>query len=215
MLDLHRDHVTVHWPPSSKKDSVAEYIWNLDAALHSTEENTSCRVIALDVSVPEDCSLQATVAALVFAGGGGVQVDRVTSAAGRHTPPEAERFALQIGVLKAIADRAQSLVLFLDSMPAIETLLDCSLRSGQIFSLDACQFICPWFAQSPGYTITAWHVPSCFEWKIQHATHDVATLLRIGAGTRPHCSLDFLCNASNEAARRDWNLAQALSEHVI
>ena len=49
-----------------------------------------------------------------------------------------ERFALQIGVSKAIADGAHSLVLFSDSMAAIETLLDCSLWSGQIFSLDAC-----------------------------------------------------------------------------
>ena len=110
-------------------------------------------MIASDASVPEDRSFQAAVAALVYAGG--VQVDRVTSAAGRRTPPEAERFALQIGVSKAIADGAQSLVLFSDSLPALETLLDCSLRSRQIFSLDACRSVHPWFAQGPGYTITA------------------------------------------------------------
>ena len=54
VLDLYGDHVTIHRPPSSKEDNVAEYIQNMDAALRSAEEDTSCRGIALDVSILED-----------------------------------------------------------------------------------------------------------------------------------------------------------------
>ena len=108
VLDLYGDRVTVHRLPSSKEDDVAEYVRNLDAALRSAEEDASCRVIASDASVPEDRSFQATVAALVYARGG--QVDWVTSAAGRRTPPEAERFALQIGVSKAVRLRLSNLL---------------------------------------------------------------------------------------------------------
>ena len=74
--------------------------------------------------------------------------------------------------------------------------------------MDACRAVRPRFAQGPGYTITAWHVPSRLEWKIQRAAHDVATSLRVGAGTSPRHSLDFLRDASDEAARRDWHVVK-------
>jgi ribonuclease HI len=68
-------------------------------------------------------------------------VHRIMSAAGKRTSPEAEQFSLQVGLSAALHAGAQSIVIFSDSLPAIESLLDCSIHSGQIFSLDACKSV--------------------------------------------------------------------------
>ena len=68
VLDLFGDHIVIHClPSSSKEEDVVAYIQDLDAALHQAGEDPSCRVITLDVSVPENCSFQAAMAALVYA----------------------------------------------------------------------------------------------------------------------------------------------------
>jgi hypothetical protein len=56
-------------------------------------------------------------------------------------PPEVERFALQLGISVALAKGCQKLVIFSDSLPAVKSLFDVELRSGQIFSLNACRAV--------------------------------------------------------------------------
>jgi hypothetical protein len=159
-------------------------------------------VITSYASIPRGSTFQATIATLVYSGGN--EVHLITSAAGKHTTPEAEQFSLQVGVLAALHAGAQLIVIFSDSLPAIESLLDCSTCSGQIFSLDACRSVRPWFTEDPTHTITAWFVPSRLEWKVQRIAHNVAKSLRVAAGACPRCSLDFLKTASDESAFKDW-----------
>ena len=110
---------------------------------------------------------------------------RVVSAAGVRDPPEAECFAAQLGISAAIAAGCQRLVVFSDSASVVDSLLDTSPRSGQIFSLDICKALRPWFAGDEGCTLTLWHVPSRFEWGVQRKAHDVATSLRVSWGRSP------------------------------
>jgi hypothetical protein len=160
-------------------------------------------VIVSDASIPRNSTFQVTIATLVYSGGS--EVCQITSAAGKRTSPEAEHFSLQVGLLAALHAGAQSIVIFSDSLPAIESLLDCSICSGQVFSLDACKSVRPWFAEDLSHTITAWYVPSRLEWKVQRAAHDIVKSLRVAAGARPRCSLDFLKAASDESALKDWH----------
>jgi hypothetical protein len=113
----------------------------------SRSDDESCCVVAADASVPSGGIFQAAAAALVFRRGR--QEARVVSAAGRRMPPEVERFALQLGISAALAKGCQKLVVFSDSLPAVKSLFDVKLRSGQIFSLDACRAVGPWLAGDP------------------------------------------------------------------
>jgi hypothetical protein len=85
----------------------------------------------------------------------------------------------------------QRLVVFSDSMPAVETLLDTSPQSGQIFSLDACKALRPWFAGDGDRSLTMWHVPSCWERGMHKKAHDAAASVKIYVGARPQTSRDF------------------------
>jgi hypothetical protein len=67
-------------------------------------------------------------------------------------------------------------------MPAVETLLDTSPRSGQIFSLDACKALRPWFAGDETHTLTMCHVPSRWEWGVHKKAHDAAASINFRWG---------------------------------
>jgi len=158
--------------------------------------------VAADASVPLSGVFQAATAALVFRQGR--QVDRIVSAAGMCTPPEVEHFAVQLGISSALAKGCQRLVVFTDSLPAVESLFDVGLRSGQIFSLDACRAVGPWLAGDPDRSVTLWFVPARLEWGAQKAAHDVATSLKIAVGRRPRTSYSFELQRADVEAMHDW-----------
>jgi hypothetical protein len=135
----------------------------------------------------------------------GDELHCVVMAAGVRTPPETERFALQVGLSAAVAAGCQCLVVFSDSASAVESILDSSPRSGQIFSLDACKALRPWFEGDTSRTLTLWHTPSRFEWRIHKKAHDVAMSLRISRGLRPWTSQDFKLAFLDEEALREWH----------
>jgi hypothetical protein len=145
---------------------------------------------------------QAAAAALVYRQG--EVVSRVVSAAGRHAPPEVERFALQLGISAALAKGCQRLVVISDSLPTVESLFSVELRSGQIFSLDCCRAVGPWLAGDPECSVHLWFVPSRMEWGMQKAAHDVVVSLKIAVGRRPRTSRDFLCQCADVEASKDW-----------
>jgi ribonuclease HI len=201
--DLYESQTSFHASRSRDKDDIAAYIRSLDAAWAEACADSSCLVVAADGSVPQLPGLQAVACVLLFQGG--VQVDRVVSAAGRRTPPEVEWFAIQIGVSLALARGCSRLVVFSDSKPALETLLDVSVRSGQIFSLDACRALRPWLAEDGEHSVALWHSPARFEWRVQKAAHNSVVNIRIAAGPRPRTSRDFLATCSNVQAIKDWH----------
>ena len=68
----------------------------------------------------------------------------------------------------------QQLIVFSDSAPAVETVFNTRIRSWQVFSLDACKSVHPWFAGDDGRRILLMHAPSRLEWGAQRKAHDAA-----------------------------------------
>jgi ribonuclease HI len=188
---------------SKDKEDIFAYIHELDKAWAAAYADPSCLVVAADGSAPLLPGFQAAPCALVFREG--VEVGRVVSAAGRRSPPELELFAIQLGVSWAVARGCTKLVVFSDSRPALDSLLHVKPRSGQIFSLDACKSLRPWFAEEEEHTLALWHVPARFEWKVQKLAHDAVIGIRISVGPRPRTSRDYLAAACDVAAIRDWH----------
>jgi hypothetical protein len=120
-------------------------------------------------------------------------------------PPEVEHFALQLGISAALAKGCQRLVIFSDSLPAVKSLFDVELRSGQIFSLDACRAVGPWLAGDPDRSIHLWFVPSRLEWGVQKQAHDAAVALKIAVGRRPRTSRDFMLQRFDVEATKAWH----------
>jgi hypothetical protein len=203
VVDLFASQIHSRSPPSRKEEEMRKYVQELDSAWAKAQGDPLCLVVAADASVPSDSKFQATAAALIF--GSGVQVGRITTAAGKRTPPEVERFALQIGISAALAKECQELVVFSDSLPAVNTIFSPELRSGQIFSLDCCRAIRPWLAGDVNRKITLWHVPARLEWGVHQKAHDVATSVKVSVGSRPRTSRDFLLLASDKKASSDWH----------
>ena len=123
---------------------------------------------------------QAAALSLVYQAGN--EICHVASAVGVRDAPETECFAAQLGISAAIVAGCQQLVVFSDSASVVDSLLNMSPWSRQIFSLDVCKTLHPWFAGDVGHTLTLWHIPSRFEWGVQRRAHDVVTSLRVGQG---------------------------------
>jgi hypothetical protein len=203
VVDLFQPHIHTHAPPSRKDDEVAKYKTSLDIAWAAACGDELCCVVAADASVPSGTIFQAAAAALVFRRGR--QEARVVSVAGRRMPPEAEHFALQLGISAALAKGCQKLVIFSDSLPAVKSLFDVELRSGQIFSLDACCVVGPWLAGDPDCSVHLWFVPSRLEWGMQKQAHDAAIALKIAVGRCPRTSCDFMLQRFDIEATKAWH----------
>jgi hypothetical protein len=164
--DLFASHITRHHPvpvDGDKKKGIEAYIKALDSAWDLSLTDELCLVIASDASIPKSDQHQAVAAALVYRMGD--ELHHVITAAGVHTPPEMERFALQVGLSATVAAGCQCLVVFSDSASAVESILDLSPHSGQVFSLDACHALHPWFEGDVHRTLTLWYTPSRLEWR--------------------------------------------------
>jgi ribonuclease HI len=155
------------------------------------------------VSVPSTTCNVDLSAALIYRMGDKLQC--VMMATGVHTPPEMEQFALQVGLSAAIAVGCQCLVVFSDSALAVESILNLSPCSGQVFSLDACKALCLWFEGDACCTLTLWHTPSRFKWHVHKKAHDVAMSLRISRGPHPWMSQDFKLAILDEEALCEWH----------
>jgi hypothetical protein len=203
VVDLFQPRIHTHAPPSRKDDEVAKYKTSLDVAWAAACGDESCCVVAADVSVPSGGIFQAAAAALVFRWGR--QEACVVSAARRHMPPEVERFALQLGISAALAKGCQKLVIFSDLLPAVKSLFDIEVRSGQIFSLDACRAVGPWLAGNPDHSVHLWFIPSRLEWGVQKQAHDTAVALKIAVGRCPRTSHDFMLQHFDVEATKAWH----------
>jgi hypothetical protein len=104
-----------------------------------------------------------------------------------------------------VAVGCQRLVVFSDSALAVESILDSSPHLGQVFSLDACKVLRPWFEGDTCRTLALWYTPSRFEWCVHKKAHDVATSLRISRGPRPRTSQDFKLALLNKEALHEWH----------
>jgi hypothetical protein len=200
--DLYPDCTFTQHLPSKSDEDVIAYQADLKCMWLEACADEFCLVVTVDAAVPKVATFQAVVCALIFRGG--AQVDCVISAAGRRTPPEVERFTLQLGISAALSRGCQQLVVFSDSMPAVETLLDTSPRSGQIFSLDACKALHPWFAGDGDRSLTMWHVPSRWEWGMHKKAHDAAAS-KISVGARPRTLRDFWLAEVDTHSLCDWH----------
>jgi hypothetical protein len=158
----------------------AEFLeWQFDLA----DAIPSCILVVTDVSVPTKGKWQAALAAWLQHGGKFLQ--RTCYATGRVTAPDAELYAIRIGLGLATAmPGAKSIKLFTDHFTAVRRAVDPSIHAGQGHSLEVCCMLAEWLGADPEQLVTFVKVLSHLEWGFHKDVHDYVTDLgsQVGMG---------------------------------
>ena len=200
MVDLFPTQIVWHLAPKMSNDHYGDYIKQLDGALETVWHDTLCIHIASDASAPTKGALQALLVALVFQGG--TRIANIVVAGGHAMAPNAELMVLEMSIATTLAVGCSTLVCFMDSIVAMNTLVDPSPHSGQGSSLAACMALWNWFSGDQHRILHLWHVPSKEEWKIHHDTQILLC---------PSCrtSFDFAWAAKEVEYQKEWHKAFA------
>jgi hypothetical protein len=87
---------------------------------------------------------------LAFGSSGGKFLRRTCCAAGRVTAPDAELYAIWIGLgLAMVVPGAKSIKLFTDHFAAARKAVDPSIHASQSHSLEVCRMLANWLRADP------------------------------------------------------------------
>jgi len=171
--------------------------------------------VATDASVRPEHTWQAVSAARIWYGGAFRRKAR--RAAGRVTAPDAELYAIRLGVgLALAAPNVKNIVLFTDHLPSAEAAFDPSPHSGQEHSLDVCKNVREWLRGDPERSITFVKVLSSLEWDFHHRVHCYASdpSLKVAIGRRPHTTIGWLRKHHTSACIDEWTRLFATPEYT-
>jgi hypothetical protein len=128
-------------------------------------------------------------------------------AAGRVTAPDAELYAIWIGLGLAMAvPGAKSIKLFTDHFAVARKAVDLSIHAGQGHSLEVCCMLADWLGADPEQSVTFIKVLSCLEWGFHKDVHDYVTDLnsQVSMGRHPYTSIDYARKHATDACQDEW-----------
>jgi hypothetical protein len=194
----------IHFEESESKEDVdqAEFLeWQFDLS----DAIPSCILVGTDASVPTEGKWQAALVAWLWHGGKFLQ--RTHHAAGRVTAPDAELYAIRIGLgLATAVPGAKSIKLFTDHFAAARKAVDPSIHTGQGHSLEVCRVLAEWLRADPKQLVTFVKVLSCLEWGFHKDVHDYVTDLGswVSMGRHPYTSIDYARKCATDACQDEW-----------
>ena len=115
-------------------------------------------MVVTDASVIPSRHMQAVSAAHIW--NLGQQVLFSKAPAGRTTAPDAELFAIRLGITKATSMAIECIILITDSLGSARQAVDLSVHPGQAHSLAVYFALRSFFFQGHSYRIDFWDCPS-------------------------------------------------------
>ena len=134
----------------------------------------------------------------------GHQVSSSKAPAGRTTAPDAELFAIRLGVFKATSMDIERIILITDSLDSARRSVDPSVYFGQAHSLAVCSALQSFCCSGSSHRIEFWDCPSNAEWSLHQMVHNDVTNTRVAAGLHPATSLDALHSKSVLSCLDAW-----------
>ncbi|KAF5356981.1 hypothetical protein D9756_006350 [Leucocoprinus leucothites] len=190
-------------------------LWALESAYECARSNLDCVTVATDASVCTDHTIQAVAAVFLL------HRDELLwwfhCAVGKATTPDAELFALQLGVEHACCvPNAKLIVLFTDHITAVQSAVDPSTHSGQAHSLAVCGCLMEWLGADAEHTIEFHEVRSHLKWPFHQSVHAYATdpSFQVSMGAHPSTTLGYLHKAKVEACKDEWTRLFALPTYA-
>jgi ribonuclease HI len=131
----------------------------LDEAVDRAHQLTDHVSVFSDAFSTKKDRLQAASAAFIERRGSDlVQIKRP---AGRATAPDAELFAIHLGLLRCLQlEDVETIMVFTDSVAFACAVVDPSTHSGQSHSLAVIRALIPWLEADPLRKVQFWYVPS-------------------------------------------------------
>jgi hypothetical protein len=153
-------------------------------------------------STKKDCLQAASAAFIEHHGLDLVQIKCPTS---RATAPDAELFAICLGLLKCLRlENIETILVFTDSIASARTVVDPSTYLGQLHSLAVIRALIPWLEVNPLCKVQFWYVPSQARWDNHGEVHKYVTSTRGKVAVTPAtCTTLNFCKEKSSAQNLD------------
>jgi hypothetical protein len=156
-MDRFSEQVTFFEKPRGMKPE--DWTDTLDKAVNRACQLTDHVSVFLDASSTKKDCLQA--AFMAFIEHRGLDLVQIKCPASRATAPDAELFAIRLGLLRCLQlEDIETILVFTDSVASTHTVVDPSTHSGQSHSLAVIQALIPWLEVDPLRKVQFWYVPS-------------------------------------------------------
>jgi hypothetical protein len=131
----------------------------LDKAVNRACQLTDHMSVFSDASSTKKDCLQAASAAFIKRHG--LDLVWIKCPTGGVTAPDAELFAICLGLLRCLQlENIETILVFTDSVASAHAVVDPSTYLGQSHSLAVIQALIPWLEANPLHKVQFWYVPS-------------------------------------------------------
>ena len=158
LLDSFPKHISFHSCNCSSLNNCNTHLESFDCLCLEASSSFSTLVVVTDASAIPPRNMQAISAAHFWRLG--YQVSSSKAPAGRTTAPDAELFAIRLGVSKATSMNIECIILITDSLGSAKRSVDLSVHSRQAHSLAVCSTLRLLFCSGSSYRIEFWDYPS-------------------------------------------------------
>jgi hypothetical protein len=124
---------------------------------------------------------------------------------GRATAPDAELFAIHLGLLRCLwLENIETILVFTNSMASAHAVVDPSTHSGQSHSLAVIRALIPWLEVNPLCKVQFWYVLSQVRWDNHGEVHKyvTSTMGKVLVTLATHATLNF-CREKSSAQNLD------------
>ena len=201
LLDSFPNYISFYPCNCSSLRDCKTHLQSLDCLCLEASSSPSTLVVVTDASVIPSRRMQAVSAAHIW--NLGQQVLSFKAPAGRKTAPDAELFAIRLGIAKATSMAIECIILITDSLKSARQAVE-PVHSGQAHSLAVCSVLRLFFSQGYGYRIDFWDCSSKAELSLHQLVHNNVTNTRVSARPHPATSIDFLCSKSVISCLDTW-----------
>ena len=205
LLDSFPDCISFHPCNRSSLRDCKSHLQSLDRLCLEASSSPSTLMVVTDASVIPSRCMQAVSAAYIW--NLGQQVSSSKAPAGKTTAPDAELFAIRLGIAKATSMAIERIILITNSLESARQAVDPSVHPGQAHSLAVCSVLRSFFSQGHSYKIDLWDCPSKAEWSLHQLVHNDVTNTRVSAKPYPATSIDFLCSKSVISCLDTWRIS--------
>jgi hypothetical protein len=189
-MDRFSERVTFFEKPQEMKPE--DWTDTLDKAVDRACQLTDHMSVFLDASSTKKDRLQAALVAFIEHRSS--DLVRIKRPAGRATAPDAELFAICLGLLRCLQlEDVETILVFTNSVASACAVVDPSTHSGQSHSLAVIRALIPWLEANPLGKVQFWYIPSQARWDNHGEMHKYVTNItgKVAVAPATHTTLNF------------------------
>jgi ribonuclease HI len=162
--------------------------------------------VFLDASSTKKDHLQAASAAFIECHG--LELVWIKHPTGRATAPDAELFAIRLGLLRCLQlEDIETILVFTDSVASARAVVDLSTHLGQLHLLAVIWTLIPWLEADLLHRVQFWYVPSQVRWNNHGKVHKYVTSTtgKVAVTPATHATLNFCREKSSVQNLDHWD----------